>query len=542
MTEKIYNKITNNKKNTIIFILVLTLLSSIPVFIFPGIKKGHDLYFHLSRICALKDNIKNLNIFNGIYPGYFNGYGYANGLFYPDIFLYIPALLTLTGINVIISYKIFLILINFFSILSIYITIKGISKNKYASILGSIIYAFAPYRLVDIYQRAALGETLAFIFIPLIIYGIYEIIFGEKKKYYLLVLGMTGLLLSHIVSTYIILLIITILCLMNIKKLINEKRILYILLAALITLLLTSFFWIPMLEQMMSQKFYYNNTSDLNEFVLSNRTVPLYFLFLGLPIKSNLLKGYWLPSGIGILFIYMIYKKIKHKEIKEKFINQTFIISVISLLLTTLTPFWKINIIKKIFYPIQFPWRLYMIPTILLTITGSILLSKTNKIKTIRNSFIISMASLIGIFIICIIPPKVKEVIEYDASYSEYLPAEVDRDYIKNRGNIITSNNKVEHTFKQTGTKIEITFKQKEKNTELELPLIYYKGYQAILDNKQLETFKTENGLLGIKINDIEEGTIKVAYKGTQISKITKLISLTTLITLIIVKEVKHEK
>lgn len=45
MADKLYKKIIQNKKNTIIFILILTLLASIPVFIFPGIKKGDDVSF-----------------------------------------------------------------------------------------------------------------------------------------------------------------------------------------------------------------------------------------------------------------------------------------------------------------------------------------------------------------------------------------------------------------------------------------------------------------------------------------------------------------
>ena len=327
-------------------------------------------------------------------------------------------------------------------------------------------------------------------------------------------------------------------------ELLQEKRIIYLFLAALATLLLTSFFTIPMLEQMISQKFYYSNTSNINDFVLSKRTVPIYLLFIGIPnLRKIVLKKYWVPSGIGIIFIYMIYKKIKHKEINDKFINQTFTISITALILTTLTPFWNLEIVKKILYPIQFPWRLYMIPTTLLTISGSILLAKTNKIKTIRNVFIISMASLISMFIICIIPKRIKEVVEYDASYAEYLPIEVDREFIKTRGTIITSNNQIEHTFKKTGTNIELTFKQTDKNTEIELPLIYYKGYNAKIDNQQLETYKTINGLLGIKITNIKEGTVKISYKGTKIAQITKIISVITCISfIIIIKEVKHEK
>lgn len=543
MIDKIYKKITQNKKNTMIFILILTLLASIPVFIFPGIKKGDDIYFHLSRISAISDNIKN-HRFIGVYSEYFNGYGYANGLFYPDLFLYIPAILKTLGMNIINSYKVFLILINFLSIFSIYITIKGISKSKYASILGSIIYAFAPYRLVDIYERAALGEALAFIFIPLIIYGIYEIIYKDKQKFYILTLGMTGLILSHIVSTYIMGIVLFILCLINIKKLLKENRIIYLIISALITLLLTSYFILPMLEQMKSQTFYYSNTPNITEFQLSKRTVPIYLLFLGIPnLRKAILKKYWVPSGIGIIFVYLIYKKIKTKKTTD-FINHTYRISIIFLLLTAIKPFWDIEIIKKILYPIQFPWRLYMVPTLLLTISGSILISKEESKKTIRNIFLISMISLISMFVICIIPPRIKQIEEYDASYAEYLPKEINKEYIKNRNIIITSNNEVEHSFTKKGTEMQIEYKQDSEDTYLELPLIYYKGYKAYDKKTEMETFKTENGLLAIKINNKKAGTINVSYKGTTLARITKITSLVslTIFTFYITKKVKHEK
>ena len=114
-----------------------------------------------------------------------------------------------------------------------------------------------------------------------------------------------------------------------------------------------------------------------------------------------------------------------------------------------------------------------MITTSLLTISGSILISKTKESKKlIRNTFIISMISLISIFIIAIIPKRIKNIVEYDASYAEYLPVEIDRNYIKQRGIIITSNNNTKHTFKKTGTTMEITINQNDNDTYLELPSI----------------------------------------------------------------------
>ncbi|MBP3920621.1 MAG: YfhO family protein [Bacilli bacterium] len=546
MINKLYNKIIESKKNTIIFIFILALISSIPVFIFPGIKKGHDTYFHLSRICALSDNIKNLNFFSGIYPGYFNGYGYANGIFYPDIFLYFPALLKTIGIDTVTSYKIFLILINILSISSIYISIKGISKNKYASILGSIIYAFTSYRLVDMYERGALGETLAFIFIPIIIYGIYELLYRDYKKNYLLVIGMSGLILSHIVSTYMVCILLVILCLLNIKKLLKEKkRIIYILISALITLLITSYFIFPMLEQMTSGNFYYNNTSNNKDFVLASRTVPIYQLILEIPNLRNVLTNkYWIPSGIGIVFVYLIYSKIKHKNIKDKFINDSFILGIFFLFMTTSLFPWNLNVIKKTLYMIQFPWRFYLLTTILITIAGSILISKISESKKfLRNISFISLISLVSMIVISAIPPKILNVVEYDASYAEYLPIEVDRNYIKNRGEVITSNNKVEHTFTKKGTTMNIKFKNKGKETYLELPLIYYKGYEANINNDNLSVFKTQHGFVGINIDNIKSGSINISYKGTSLSKITKLVSMISIIIFTIyVKKVNYEK
>ena len=91
---------------------------------------------------------------------------------------------------------------------------------------------------------------------------------------------------------------------------------------------------------------------------------------------------------------------------------------------------------------------------------------------------------------------------------------------------------------------MKIDFKQNREDTYLELPLIYYKGYEAYNKKTEIQTFKTENGLLGIKINNLKSGTINVSYKGTKLSKITKITSLMSLavFTIYITKKVKHEK
>ena len=147
------NKITSNKKNILIFLLIATFITSFSLLL-SKMYWGHDLVFHLSRIRAIKDNL-NLGVVGGyMYPNYLDGYGYGNPLFYPDIFLYIPAIISYLGLSILSSYKLFLVLINFLTFLTMYITIKSITGNKKSAIVSSIMYGCASYKLIDMYTRA----------------------------------------------------------------------------------------------------------------------------------------------------------------------------------------------------------------------------------------------------------------------------------------------------------------------------------------------------------------------------------------------------
>ncbi len=61
--------------------------------------------------------------------------------------------------------------------------------------VGALLYSLAPYRFVDIFVRGALGESLSFVFAPLLIWGY------SKSSTPLLVLGWVGLFLTHPVAS-----------------------------------------------------------------------------------------------------------------------------------------------------------------------------------------------------------------------------------------------------------------------------------------------------------------------------------------------------
>ena len=82
----------------LVFLVAAVGLSCFGLFM-NDLPKGHDLPFHLARIESLSEGIRFGELPVRIYPHYFKGYGYANGLMYPDLFLYPAAFLCLTGIG-----------------------------------------------------------------------------------------------------------------------------------------------------------------------------------------------------------------------------------------------------------------------------------------------------------------------------------------------------------------------------------------------------------------------------------------------------------
>ena len=512
-------------KKVIIYIFLMSLLMMIPLFYKHSIICGHDTMFHLDRIAGVLENIKIGKIIP-VYFKYLDGLGYANGLFYPDIFLYIPALLTLITNNIILSYKIFLYIINLFSLITMYITIKKITNKKNISLYGTFFYSISFYRFSCIHERGALGETLSFIFIPFVILGLYQIFFDDEKKGYYLLIGLVGLMLSHIISLYITILVIILFVIINIKILKNIKKLKSLIVNILFSMIITSFFWLPLLEQLITGDF--NLTSLIS---IYNNIVPLFMMFVEF---SNMLLDEWFPAGIGLIYYYAIIKFFINKP-NDKFLSTLYIIGMIMIMFTFFPLIWKLDIFYKIFSIIQFPWRFYTPTTVVLIIALSITVSKQQKKDKVLN--ILTRYTVIIFLFNCFtsyfnIYCGSDRINQNVIMGGEYLPKEV-------------ALNRTTYTYKNAGIKYHhednklIVEFLNTKNKEL--PLIYYKGYKATDGKKDYEVYRTKNGYVGV---NIEENTkkIEVYYEGTILYKKSRIISVIGLVMIIICEMIKNLK
>ena len=103
----------------------------------------------------------------------------------------------------------------------------------------------------------------------------------------------------------------------------------------------------------------------------------------------------------------------------------------------------------------------------------------------------------------------------------------------------------------KNGTSMSFEFSKVSGIATIELPYIYYLGYQVeVEDNngniQKLETFESDNGFVAFELTDVQEGMVRVKYTGTALMIASYIISIVTfagVITfLIVIKISEHKK
>lgn len=526
------------------FFIILFIMTTFMMFCFqPGnyLFTGHDTDFHFLRLNALMEALKDGRF--PIYTDYeaVNGYGYPTKWFYPDAIL-IPFAFIGNFTDIITAYKILVFIITLLCGTFMYLAMQRIYKNAYISVVASLLYTFSFYRIQDLFERSALGEAISFTFIPIVFLGFYEIIKGNYKKWYILSIGMCLLIFSHVLSMLLTCLTLFIFLLIHYKALIQDKkRIYYLFLSAGATVLLSAYFLFPLLEQMSSNTFYYD-THPL--FRIQNFTIDIPVILWGfsfINIFPNQNKDIFLASVgllLGISICLRIFIREKSPAIKSVdigvIIGIFYVIASASVFPWESYPFNKLHIIR-------FPWRLYEFASYFFAIAGgyySYILFKTIRLQGIFLFFITATT----LFIMynesnaCKIKfPKYNPITFernpsnfYSQGALEYIPSKIPSiDYMNTRGDSIHAIDKETKTsnFKRHKGIIELTIEPGRKEESLELPLFYYKGYTAKLDEKDIPVRESKNGLL--EVSEISSaGRIEVSYSGTFIQKISPFITL----------------
>lgn len=541
-----------------IILIIVVLIISLPLFK-TGFIDTHDGHYHIMRIFGTIAGIEDGQFLPEVVMQWGNGFGFSWNLFYPPLVTYIGALFKLILPTYTIAMKAVLVLLTLISAIGMYKLMIEITGKKKISLLTAIIYITAPYRITDIYVRLAIGEVLTFAFMPILFQGLYNLFNKDGKKDYLVIIGAVGIMLSHNISTLLIAIISIIYVLVNITKLKDKKVLIKLFIDAIFILTIVAFFYGPLLESKMSADYAaFEDGFMMTRDGLVKQVVHIRQLFdnsfkpgrsfeLGDPndVKNELSFAIGLQIIIPLLFVPFVLKKMK-KETKKHYLY--FLILGLWCVFATTGLFpWKY--VPDVFVMIQVPWRLLMPATFLLTIAAGMTIDY--EFEDIKSKYIaISILSILIYIMPYFFNLQYVQTFDENAminskfavvncSNFEYFPTKArnNMDYVANREDkaIITEGQgKIENENKN-GTKMNFEIVENNStNLKIELPYIYYVGYNATLNGEKINLVESENGFLEINIKENNIGTINIQYTGSTIMNITKIVSFLGIILFII--------
>ena len=434
----------------------------------------------------------------------------------------------------------------------------NVTKNKNVSLLSSILYVLAPYRITDMYIRIAVAELASFVFIPIIFDGLYSVL-KEEKLSFKLIWGTVGLIMTHTVITMYMAIICLLYLVFNIKKLKSIKVIRILVISLVCILLITCFYWVGLLQ--------HHNATSYEVFVPGRMEVgnkleyyktEFYQLFYTNK-DQTMIYAIGLVTVLGLVLTPIVWKRIE-KEYKRTYV--LFLTFGIILIIMTLT-FFPFEKLPSVFKMIQFTFRLYEFTAFFFAFVAGI-----NYGIIIKNFKIFDVIVLAVISTLLLIPYNSK--LEYELSTNEdrliegvrvtentgrvhagmasmeYLPSKafkVLNTYIANRKDepIIMSGEAEILNYNKNGTNLEfeLTNMKNEQEAELtiELPYIYYLGYRMYVNGSEIEYTESDNGFVQIKINPaLYEQNVKInmKYTGTNEMIVASVISIVSAMIIVI--------
>jgi len=229
----------------------------------PGIIAGHDAGYHFTReqlfTQALKEGQFPVRWIEGPVPGI----THPLFEFYPPLFYYFVAPFMLIGIPYTGATYAVLILTSVLAWMGMYLFVKNVIASGAKQSLGiatssgtpprndmtaaaafaATLFLFTPYRLSQLYVRAAYGEFLATAFVPLAFLAVYN------KNVLLLALSLAAMVTSHQPTAIIVAFPIALWALYNFLRTGQARGLANVGIAGLLAFGLSAFFTIPLITE-----------------------------------------------------------------------------------------------------------------------------------------------------------------------------------------------------------------------------------------------------------------------------------------------------
>lgn len=232
------------------FIIFFVVLLITKPFFRPGYFPTHDGEWAVVRMGEMGRELKDLQIPPRWADNLNHGYGYPLFNFtYPSPF-YLGSILRAVNIGLVDSVKIIFVLSVFISGLFMFLLGRELGGN-YGGLFASIFYTVAPFRLVNLYVRGSIGESVSLALFPMLTYFSLKFILKPTIVYFLICsFTLAMLILSHNVMAlvfFLVWLVYLYIILITYFEDVKLYTFRYILPLVLLGLGLTAYFFVPAL-------------------------------------------------------------------------------------------------------------------------------------------------------------------------------------------------------------------------------------------------------------------------------------------------------
>lgn len=521
---------------------------------------GTDTLFHYSRVQEIYENLKHGAFFTWISTHYFQQTGVGSYLFYPDIFLYVWALLKFIFPPVRAFYM-WIALFIFLTYISSFCSMYFYCKQTKKSILFSLIYTTMPYHLFLGLWNGTLGEFIAYTFLPIAFVGIYHIFWGNKNKWWLLALGMSLVLYSHLVSAFIITIFIGAVVIFKFitSHFSLSTRILSLIKAIFFTILTTCPFWfLFIIEGPVA--------TPQNLFIVLHNLTDILNISINNTIGSGIGLILLVTALIGGIFVYK-----KKQNLSVYLIGLFFFIASTNIIPYQI--FNHIKILRNTLGLIQMPGRLLSFSAVFLSVIAAEMITKIiNKFNHRKLIIVLTIIFSIIMFWSETLPeysllnkipelpasskkgqflPTLKRISNdnYEDLFNYLIPAG-ETDYYHKTDQLTHSSINtltktiINHTCYINGRKTKITPIEKgnnlinykletNNNSNIDLPVVYYANDNVTVNGKKVYKKISSRGTIYLHVSS-GINNIKVKFEPPTFEYILMLIAVLSWIWLIL--------
>lgn len=540
-----------SNKKIILLIILLSLVGLLPFF-------NTKFFYTQDHIFVARLHQMSTALSEGQFPvRWVPDLRYGEPLFnyYAPLPYYIGVFVHLLGFNFIWVAKILFILSSTLSAISMYILIKELYGKK-AGLLAATIYAYAPYRAVDLYVRGALSECWAFVFFPLIFYTSLKLSQKTNLKNLLyLSLSLAALFLTHNVTALMFAPFLIAWWIYLMLKDRNFKVLPYFLGGFTFSIGLSAFFLLPALweRDFIQTKYllvgYFNFRAHFVAYRQLFSTFWGYGSSLWGPVDElSFQVGIvnWLILGLSVA-VGFIFRKEKKLLLITLFLILCFLMSIF--LQHNKSAFiWEA--IPLMAY-IQFPWRFLAISIFIVSLLAGVITPYLkNKYKFIYVIlFVGAIISTISYF-------KPKEYVE-DSFFEKFTNKELmnrgvdlTKDYLpiwtqKVSDDLLTIPRAVSgevdiRSFEKKGIRVQSKLNVL-KDSEIEVPVSYFPGWVVLVDGSNINLEKPSQwGLIKFKL---PKGSynLKIEFKDTPIRMWGNVISFVSILLVLVLLKFKKK-